>query len=206
MNHQPFSRGQLEVWRSGHEWCHQVEQWMDELRATYGKPAARLRRRETRHAKELGDEVWPLAKWLSHNADVKDWEARFCPPGGPADAHLRMPGSCRYHSLQIVTTLDGKLFAREVHQLNSRGRTCTVVVSGKEDDDQHAQQVVQRIESKSGKGYPPDFWLLVALEDRVRTLPELDGTLHAAQVAARKSPFDRVYLVGMLSGETFRAR
>jgi hypothetical protein len=127
------------------------------LKATYGKPAVRLRRRNTRHAKELGDEVWPLAKWLSHNRDVKGWEARFCPPGSKSDVHLRKPLSRQYHSLQVVTTLDGKLFAQQVCQLNSDGQTSFIVISGDEDDNEHAQRVIQRIESKIAKDTLPIF-------------------------------------------------
>ena len=37
-------------------------------------------------------------------------------------------------------------------------------------------------------------------------LTKLSKTLYEAQTAARKSPFERVYLVGMFSCGTFRAR
>ena len=201
-----FSRDQLEVWRTGTEWRHLHEHWMNELEKIHGRPAVRLRRRGTRHAKELGDEVLPLAKWLSNNADVRNWEAKFCQIGSQADAFLRKPLSGRHHSLQIVTTLDGKLFAQQVHELNSKRRTSLITASGQENDDQLAEQTVQRIESKSSKGYPSDFWLLVAVEDAMRNLTKLSRTLSEAQVAAQRSPFTRVYLVGMFSDEPFRAR
>src|ERR1700704_2652800 len=103
----PYSRRDLEVWRSGREWRCLATLWLEQQVQVHGKHNFRRRKGGARGAKELGEEVLPLAKLLAAHQDFLDWEARFSPPGDRADAYLRQVGSSSISPLQIVCALDG---------------------------------------------------------------------------------------------------
>jgi len=104
--------------------------------------------------------------------------------------------------LQIVSAFDGIEFAAQMKELNERGRTSTIAGSASEIEQRQADLVVQSILRKAAKQYPSNFWLLVAVEDMFVPLSRLGRLAQQARRAAGQTNFERVYLVGMLSGDT----
>ena len=61
-NLSPYSRRDLEVWRSGKEWRYLATRWLEQQVQVHGKHNFRRRKGGARGVKELGEEVLPLAK------------------------------------------------------------------------------------------------------------------------------------------------
>jgi len=202
-----YSRELLEKWRGGAEWRSLASGWLQELVQRYGKEMFRTRKGDAKQdVKEVCEEVLPLAIWMTGYPDVLTWNAKFSPRGCRADAWLRPASSSQPIPLQIVGAFDGLELATQMRDLNDRGRTTTIVKSGKEIEEAHARLIKRSIERKTAKKYASDFWLLVAIDDCFVQLSDLPGAIAQAGDAAGRSGFAQVHLVGMVSRVARRVR
>ena len=87
-------------------------------------------------------------------------------------------------------------------KLNAHGRTPTHTTSAVEIEGEQNEYVVKAIEKKKAKGYPPDFWLLVAIDDIFLPVEKLELLSAQAVAAATSAQFQRVYIAGSNSSSS----
>ena len=192
----PFHRSHLFVWRTGGHWCLLIERWLEHLVSVHGAERFRTRKK-AREVKELCDEGLVLARWLRNSPDVHLWKGRFNGPGAAADAVVRESPASPLVNVQIVSAFDGERRAAQMLELNKKK-----VISGYRGSvtgyvARQTRLVISRIHQKTRKSYPPDFWLLVSVEDALPGgLSEMSKLVTVATAEAVSSSFQRMYLVG----------
>ena len=145
-----------------------------------------------------------MANLLHGVPDLREWQGSLAPPGAKADAWLRASPQHLPQPVQIVGAFNGAEFAKQMKELNAHGRTDTQVTSAIEIEGVQNEYVVKAIEKKKAKGYPSDYWLLVAIDDIYRPVEELELLTAEAVAAATGAQFQRVYIAGMNSGSGAR--
>jgi hypothetical protein len=202
-----YSRAMLEKWRNGKEWHSAASAWLRELANLHGKENFRIRKGTANpDVKEIAEEVLPLGIWMDVYSKMAGWEACFSQRGSRADALLRETASSPRISLQIVGAFDGAELAAQMRELNAEGFSNTRVQSRSEIVEELTGLILDRINRKAAHEYPPDFWLLVAAEDRFTQLSTLPEVIAQAQAAASQTRFAQVHLIGMTGKEAFRLR
>lgn len=211
-----FHINHLKVWRSGGLWLPLVEAWLNHLAAKHGPQKFRTRS-GLREVGQLCDEVLVLARWLAHDSALKGYQARLTSPGHAADALVRECSNASAINVQIVSAFDGESRPIEAELINSEGvlygfggyrrrRSADgtnkimrprAVSTFRGYEQVQAALVLDRIRRKSLRVYPPDFWLLISVEDSVFGLSSMPSLVEAARTQIADSTFNRGYLVGM---------
>ncbi len=199
----PFARDELRKWHTGAEWKLRTTAWLNELACKYGKENFRLRKGPGGpDIKVVCEELLPMANLLRDAPDLREWQGSLAAPGAKADAWLRASPEHPPQPVQIVGAFNGAEFAEQMKMLNADGRTPTQATSAVEIEGEHNAYVVKAIEKKKAKGYPPDYWLLVAIDDIFLPVEKLELLTAQAVAAATSAQFQRVYIAGMNSSSS----